>query len=49
MEALVRSVGRDGHRTWWQRLLHVQPRHRDLDASFDFRDRGENVWQALRF
>ena len=49
MEALVRSVGRtNGHRKGLARLLRRAPRPRD-DFAFDFRDRGEDVWKAMRF
>ena len=50
MDSMLRSVGRNGHRTWWERLLKITPKtsRRDLDSSFDTRER-EDVWKALRF
>ena len=51
MEALVRSVGRaNGKRGILARLLRMRARapRRD-DFAADFRERGEDVWRALRF
>ena len=51
-EALIRSVGRaNGKRTLWQRLFRRKPPRRDAVAAddFDFHDRGEDVWKALRY
>jgi len=50
-EALVRSVGRaNGKRSLWDRLLRRTPRRDAVAAGdMDFRDRGEDVWKALRF
>jgi hypothetical protein len=50
--ALARSVGRmNGHRSFWDRLFRRKPERRgDISAdTMDFRDRGEDVWKALRF
>ena len=49
--ALVRSVGRaNGKRSLWDRLLRRAPRRDGVAAGdMDFRDRGEDVWKALRF
>jgi hypothetical protein len=49
VESLVRSVGRNGHRTWWQRMFRIRPRYREDFNAIDFHDRGEDVWKALRF
>ena len=50
-EALVRSVGRaNGKRSLWDRLFRRAPRRDSVAAGdMDFRDRGEDVWKALRF
>jgi hypothetical protein len=52
-EALARSVGRaHGKRGFWSRLFRRtrRPRRDSVAADdFDFRDRGEDVWKALRF
>jgi hypothetical protein len=51
-EALARSVGRaKGKRTFWERLFRRTrtPRRDGVAADdFDFHDRGEDVWKALR-
>jgi|GraSoiStandDraft_30_1057271.scaffolds.fasta_scaffold1378620_2 hypothetical protein len=50
-EALARSVGRaKGKRSLWDRLLRRAPRRDSVAAAdMDFRDRGEDVWKALRY
>jgi hypothetical protein len=50
-EALARSVGRaNGKRSLWDRLLRREPRRDSVAAGdFDFRDRGDDVWKALRY
>jgi hypothetical protein len=49
MESLVRSVGRNGHRSLLQRVFRRKPRFREDFNVVDFHDRGEDVWRALRF
>ncbi|MBI4260196.1 MAG: hypothetical protein HY658_06480 [Actinobacteria bacterium] len=49
MEAVIRSVGRNGHRNLIQRLFRIKPRYRERWNSIDFHERGEDVWKALRF
>jgi hypothetical protein len=50
-EALARSVGRaNGKRSLWDRLFRREPRRDGVAAGdIDWRDRGEDVWKALRF
>jgi hypothetical protein len=51
-EALLRSVGRsNGKRGFWSRLFRRKPPRRDSVSAddMDFRDRGEDVWKAMRF
>lgn len=49
MDAVARSVGRaKGHRSFMDRVLGRTPRVRE-DFAEDLRDRGEDVWKALRF
>ena len=49
-EALARSVGRaNGKGGFFDRLFRRKPRRDSVPADIDFRDRGEDVWKALRF
>ena len=49
-EALARSVGRRNRtQGFWSRLFRRKPPRRDsISADVDFRERGEDVWKALR-
>ena len=50
-QSLARSVGRaNGKRSLLSRLFRRVPRRDGVSADdHDFRDRGEDVWKALRF
>jgi hypothetical protein len=48
IEALVRSVGRSNGKQGFVYRYFRRKARRD-DFAMDFRDRGEDVWGALRF
>jgi hypothetical protein len=48
--SLARAVAaRNGHRSWWERLLRRTPAVRELTAEDARNDEGEDVFHGLRF